>query len=429
MLIEIDTSQLQVGMYIHQIDVAWYHHPFWRRRFLLRSHGDIEKLKDSGARRIWIDDVKGLGISDDVEEPDTRPAIESAGKKKAARWGQPISVHKRPVASAPLRDNRPSRLTGKARGEEIRRASSALNQSKKAVMSMFGDARLGKAVNTKGVEKLVTQISRSVNKDASIILNIARLKNKDEYTFLHSVSVCALMINLARHLGLPEQTSKTMGMAGMLHDVGKMAIPFEILNKPARLSDDEMKVVRNHPERGHDMLSSSGINEPTALDVCLHHHEKMDGSGYPNRIKGEDISLASRMAAICDVYDAITSQRAYNEPFPASKALAHMISWKGHFDRLLLKSFIESLGIWPVGECVLLDNEMLAIVVGEDPLDFTKPTVRPFYSVRKAALVESPEIQIAHERGSARIDALADPSEYGIDNWEILSSRLLEGAV
>lgn len=426
MLIEINADQLQVGMYVHQIDLSWYNHPFWRRRFLLRSEKDLKKLMSAGARTIFIDDKKGIGV-------ETREQAERLILPPHASVSQPVSVRSNPVSHPFGRsvnenffpNDAPKRLTGKARSQEIRRASNTLNQSKKAVMSMFGDARLGKAVNTKGVDKLVSQISKSVNKDASIILNIARLKSKDEYTFLHSVSVCALMINFARNLGLNEQTTKAMGVAGMLHDIGKMSIPGEILNKPARLNDQEMDVVRNHPMRGHEILSLSGINEPMALDVCMHHHEKIDGTGYPKRINGDEISLASRMAAICDVYDAITSQRAYNQPFSASEALAQMIKWKGHFDQLLLKSFIESLGIWPVGAAVRLSNDMLAIVIGEDPQDYTKPVVRTFYSTLHSAETAWRDVQISNGANSPTIETLVDPEEYGICSWHEMSAKLL----
>lgn len=426
MLIEIEVDKLRVGMYVHHIDVSWYNHPFWRRRFLLRSESDRDKLINSGARKVLIDDEKGIGVieCERAASPILAPNGQTSRSTLSSSKPRAQSPN-RPVAENVFRESAPRRLTGRARREEMRRASNTLNQSKKAVMSMFGDARLGKAVNTKGVEKLVSQISKSVNKDASIILNIARLKSKDEYTFLHSVSVCALMINLARTLGLNEQTTKAMGVAGMLHDIGKMSIPAEILNKPARLNDQEMNVVRNHPERGYEILLQSGIEQPLALDVCLHHHEKIDGTGYPNRMSGDDISLASRMAAICDVYDAITSQRAYNSPFSASEALAQMVKWKGHFDQLLLKSFVESLGIWPVGAVVLLSNDMLAIVVGEDPQDYTKPLVRTFYSVERSAETTWRDIQISHAPHGPAIEAMADPSEFGIHNWDEMAAQLL----
>lgn len=421
MLISVGIDQLRVGMYVHSVDIAWFRHPFWRRQFLLRSQDDLDRLLASGARSIVIDDSKGLGLPEPDETP---PAVEhDIPPKLKERRKAPVSQSfTNPYA---VEKDLPQRLTGRARRSEVRRASKTLSRSKAAVMDMFADARLGKAIKTKGIAKLVAQISASVDKDASIILNIARLKTKDEYTFLHSVSVCALMINLARKLGLEPHVVESMGMAGMLHDLGKIAIPEAVLNKPARLSDEEMAVVRNHPQRGYEILSASGSVDSLALDVCLNHHEKMDGTGYPSRTKGEFLSLAARMAAICDVYDAVTSQRSYNTPMSVGDALDMMQSWKGHFDQLLLKAFIESLGLWPIGTLVVLSDGKLGIVIGEDSHDYSQPMVRIFRSIKTGIDLPWRDIRIAHDGHSPTIHHQADPADFGIADWPALSARLL----
>lgn len=425
-LISVAIHELRVGMFVHSVDIAWFRHPFWRRRFLLRSEKDLARLVASGARSVVIDDSKGLGppASEDIPSS-TAKAAQPRARKKGARMAVP---HLQGFDSLyAFEDDVPKRLAGKVRRSEIRRASKTLNRSKAAVMNMFADARLGKAVKTKSISKLVAQISDSVDKDASIILNIARLKRKDEYTFLHSVSVCALMISLARKLGLDPKTVQSMGMAGMLHDLGKIAIPEELLNKPAKLSDTEMALVRNHPQRGYEILAASGSVDNMALDVCLNHHEKMDGTGYPSRTKGEFLSLAARMAAICDVYDAITSQRSYNSPLPVGEALEMMQSWKGHFDQLLLKAFIESLGIWPVGTLVVLSDGTLGIVTGEDAHDFSQPMVRVFYSIKSGCRLPLRDVCISHDGHSLTIRHQAEAADYGIADWPALSARLLDG--
>ena len=199
MLIGIGIDQLRVGMYVHSVDLAWFRHPFWRNRFLLETHEDLERLRDAGAQSVVIDTAKGLdvpvsGIAHERQESEARrPAVGNARKRRNS--APPADDFSNPYAAG---RETPKRLTGRARRTEIRRATKTLNRSKTAVMTMFADARMGKAIKTKGISKLVEQISASVSEDASIILNIARLKTKDEYTFLHSVSVCALMINLAR---------------------------------------------------------------------------------------------------------------------------------------------------------------------------------------------------------------------------------------
>jgi len=140
------------------------------------------------------------------------------------------------------------------------------------------------------------------------------------------------MVSLARQLGLSEDLVREAGLAGLLHDVGKMTMPVEVLNKPGSLTDAEFVVMRSHPERGHALLLAAGSIPASALDVCLHHHEKYDGSGYPYRLQGEAISLFARMGAVCDVYDAITSNRPYKKAWNPAESLARMAQWTGHFD-------------------------------------------------------------------------------------------------
>jgi HD-GYP domain-containing protein (c-di-GMP phosphodiesterase class II) len=406
MLIEITAEQLRVGMYVHSLDLSWYNHPFWRRRFLINNEADLTTLLALGTRAIVIDDSKGLAPQpkhDPVPDVASPPVTLASTKLEVT----PVSFKPAPKAPVPNGpDSKPIPLVGAARETEMLRASKMLHRSKTEVMTLFGNARMGKSISTRKITNLVAHISDSVTKDPSIILNVARLKTKDEYTFLHSVSVCALMINLGRKLGLDEVVVQDLGMAGMLHDLGKMTIPDLILNKPAKLDEEEWRIVRSHPEKGHAILSSAKCGTETALDVCLNHHEKMDGTGYPNKIKGEDLSLAARMAAICDVYDAITSQRSYNAPLSGAVALSKMLSWQGHFDQTLLRSFIESLGISPIGCVVELTDGKYAVVIGENPEDFSQPVVRTFYDPENEQPPMQKDIHISRETGAVQVHAI-----------------------
>jgi putative nucleotidyltransferase with HDIG domain len=270
---------------------------------------------------------------------------------------------------------------------ELDRARKILESSKAAVTQMFGEARLGRAISFDLAMPLVEEIAASVQRDASAMLKVTRLKSKNEYTYMHSVAVCALMINFARHLGLPEHEVRDVGMAGMLHDIGKMATPLEVLDKPGALTDAEMQLIRDHPLQGHAMIADSPGIGAAALDVCLHHHERYDGKGYPFGLTGEQLSLHARMSAICDVYDAVTSDRPYKRPWSPNEALARMLEWEGHFDPGLLDSFIASLGIPPLGSLVRLRSNRLALVTGAAPADPSAPSVRAFYAVETPCFV------------------------------------------
>lgn len=405
-------------MFVHSLECSWLDHPFWRSRFLLTDPDQLEIILSSDVRWVEIDDRKGKGpLKPEPARPSARvkkPSIVSASPKTTIM--QPI-VH-------PVERREIKRLAPRERAAEVRRASSAIKRSRTEVMNLFEDARLGNSVKSDKMAPLVERISSSVNIDPTIILNIARLKTKDEYTYLHSVAVCALMINLGRKLRLPEAQIHDIGMAGLLHDVGKTSIPDEILLKPGKLEEAEWTTVRNHPQRGHDMLSASeGVSE-IALEVCLRHHEKMDGTGYPGKLAAEDLSVFTRMSSICDVYDAITSQRPYNVPLSASRALAKMQSWSGHFDQLILRDFVDSLGILPVGTLVRLDRNELAVVIGESPSDFSAPIVRSFHSLDKDAAIEHQDIDTGRPK-SRNLVAVENPEDMGFSDWPAMASNLM----
>jgi len=410
-IVRVPIDQLQIGMFVHELDLSWHRHPFLFNKFTLRSQREIDAISETGLQFVAVDITRGIA-------PPKMP-----GRKTVGVSGTRLDSSS--AAAQPARPIPPicSKLDHE---QEVRKASKLISKSKKSVLKLFDDARLGRAVNHKKMVPLIDQILETVDKDPSIILNVARLKTKDEYTYLHSVSVCALMMNFARRLNLGEDKVRELGMAGMLHDVGKMVVPEMILNKPGRLENDEIDIVRTHPAMGHQILSASKNIHPTALDVCLNHHEKMDGTGYPSKLDGNELSLAARMAAICDVYDAVTSQRSYNQPWSASEALARMQQWTGHFDQILLRSFIESLGIMPKGSVVRLSNRSLAIVIGEDPGDFAQAKVRSFYDLERRDTINPCDIQLSRARPDVSIVCQEDPKKFGFKDDELVAIAALE---
>ncbi len=356
----IRIEQVRLGMHIVAFEGSWFRHPFWRARFLLKDAADLEAIRGCGLDTLIIDDALGLGP---VDEPAAPASV------VAEAVANPVAV---PQALAPIqRVSTP---------DEEQRAAEIVRHSKRAVTRMFGEARLGHAVRPSDVEPLVDDIAESVARDGAALIKVTRLKKKNEYTYLHSVAVCALMINLARQMGLGEGVVRELGMAGLLHDIGKMSVPDKVLDKPGALDDREMTLIRKHPQMGHDLLQKTAELSPIALDVCLHHHERLDGTGYPFGLSGEQLSLYARMGAVCDVYDAVTSRRPYKEPWSPAEALAKMLTWDGHFDRQVLHAFIRSIGIFPVGALVRLRSNRLGLVIGANNRAPTLPLVRAFYT-------------------------------------------------
>lgn len=400
-------------MYIHGLEGSWLTHPFWKTKFLLTDPDDLAALRDSGIEAVLIDDEKGTA----PEAGSAEPLPSAAPVPDVAPAPSPAATPIRARRAVPL----PDRCSA---GEEMQRAAKILGKSKRAVNRLFAEVRMGKAVNGGEVLPLVEDVSSSVSRNPSALISIARIRSKDEYTYVHSVAVCALMINLGRQLGLDEGVVRDLGVAGLLHDVGKVATPPEVLNKPGKLTDAEFVIMRSHPERGHEVLTrSEGVPE-MALDVCLHHHERIDGTGYPHGLKGEEISLASRIASVCDVYDAISSNRPYKEAWGAADSLANMYRWEGHFDKRLLNAFIRSVGIYPVGSLVKMRSGRIGLVIDQNTDDLTAPLVRIFTKPDRGPLTFH-DLDLSRPDCDDLITGREDPERWGLTPWEDFWTELI----
>ncbi|QTN29333.1 HD-GYP domain-containing protein [Rhodoferax sp. AJA081-3] len=396
MLKKINVDQLTVGMHLKEFCGSWMEHPFWRTGFVITDPKDIAAVLGSSIKEVWIDTSKGLdtsGSTPSVTEAESEAQVEQQLQQLAAtdqRELAPVSI-----------------------GAELERAAKICFQSKQAVISMFQEARMGKAVDIGGAQQLVEDISDSVARNPGALISLARLKTVDDYTYMHSVAVCAMMVGLSKQLGLDEAQTRSAGMAGLMHDLGKALMPMEVLNKPGKLSPAEFNVIKTHPSEGHRLLSSGDKVDALVLDVCLHHHEKTDGSGYPKGLKADEISLFAKMGAVCDVYDAITSNRPYKSGWDPAESLRKMAEWaNGHFDGKVFQAFVKSLGIYPIGSLVKLTSGRLGVVVEQTGKSLTTPSVKVFFSTKSNLRIPPEVIDLSLPGVTEKIVSREDPAKW-----------------
>lgn len=390
MLKKIPVSELVLGMHIHEFCRPATDEPSWA------SQVDIElddaqllgQIQQSAVKEVWIDTHLGL-----------KPGMASA---------------------TALQEDEFTCTAAACMAKELTRAKLICGRAKTAVMTMFSEAKMGRAMNVADVELLVEEISNSIVRHPHALISLSRLKTSDEYTYMHSVAVCALMVALARRMRLSEDKVREAGVAGLMHDVGKMMIAPDILNKPGRLTAEEFQAMKYHPEAGLKILQESHQVNATVLDVCLHHHEKVDGSGYPDGLVGEQISLFARMGAICDVYDAVTSERPYKKGWGAARSIREMANWKGHFDEQIFQTFVKTLGIYPIGTLVSLESGRLAVVIEQNEQSLLLPKVKIFMSARTRRALEHKVINLASQQEHDTIISVESPEDWDLADFDEL---------
>ncbi len=401
MLKRINVEHLKLGMHLHQLCGSWLSHPFWRTSFLLNDPKDLQGILDSGIQEVWIDVGKGFDVDPGQSNEEMEEPLDHEPTAVAGRIGE-LPRHTET-------------------SKETLHAARIFARSKKVVVSMFQEVRMGHAIKVADALPLVEEIYLSVMRNPGALISLARLKTVDNYTYMHSLAVCALMIALAQQLQLDERQACEAGLAGLLHDVGKMAIPLEVLNKSGKLTEAESALMRTHPEQGYKMLLQAiGISK-VVRDVCLQHHEKADASGYPQRLGADVTALFAKMCAVCDVYDAITSDRPYKKAWNPAEALREMAQrTHGHFEITLFQAFVKTVGIYPVGTLVRLQSGRLGVVVDQSRRSLLAPLVKVFFSTKSQVRLAPEIVDLASPGCSDKIVAFENPDEWDFPDMEAL---------
>lgn len=346
---KIHVSELNAGMYVCAPDRPWLETPFLFQGFWIRNQSDIDAVRHV-CNYVYVDAQRSL-------DPGALTAM--SGLLLAPGTAAQPTQAKPPLA--PLED-------------ELPQARAVRTQTLDYVGHVFEDVRLGHSLDLADAKTVVSDMVDSIVRNPNAQLCLAQLKDRDAYTAQHSVNVCVLSVSFGRYLGMPEKELNLLGLGALLHDIGKLQTPLEILNKPDQLTDDEFRIMQGHPGHGHDILRRIRGIPDSALDIAFTHHERLGGHGYPNRLQEHQISTWSRLVAVVDVYDAITSDRAYHNGMTATEALTRMYQWRERdFDVAMLEQFIQCIGIYPVGTLVELTSGEVGIVICVNPQTRLRP--------------------------------------------------------
>lgn len=389
MIKKVAIEELQPGMHIERFDCGWLDHPFLFNSKRIKSQGDIERLKDWGVTHAYIEDGQRPEPAPprvERQRPPPPVAFEHIITPQTARVD-------RELRHIPIR-------------HEIVRAQKVRQRASQAAKNILADVQAGKKIQTREAVAAVSELDNSIchNKDALFLL--MRLRKKDEYTFDHSVSVGVLLLAFCRSMGFDEETTRAIGLGGLLHDVGKMAVPLAILNKPSALNEDEFKKIQQHVVYCREILATTHNLPLPAAQIATEHHERFDGTGYPNGLTADAISLGGQMASITDVFDALTSDRCYRNGIDQVEVLRKLYGWsRSHFNEGLVHRFIRCIGVYPAGTLVQLESGMLGVVV-ESTDNLLRPVVRLIYDTRHDWAIREKDIDLSKPSGKGGEDRI-----------------------
>jgi len=381
-------------MYISDLNAEWIPHSNLRKKGVIKNDAVIAKIKQLGVTDIYIDTSQG----GDSEDALTSAEVDARNEAELQDVG----------AMAPLM--RPKL----GLEDELHAATRIHSEALGLVSNLVNDVREKKPIALEAFEEVADGMIDSVLRNHNALSCLGRIREKDSYLMEHSVNLAVLMSVFGKSLGLDRTTMQHIAVGAMLHDIGKIMIPDEILHKPDRLTEKEFEIMKLHARFSRELLQKTEGMPVLAVTVAAQHHEKMDGSGYPEGLCGHEISPYGRMAAVVDVYDAITADRVYHRGITPSAALKKLLEWSHHLDSSLVRHFIRSVGIYPVGSCVLMESGRLAVVVQANDFDQRLPVVKMVYHTRFRSFIKVETVDLAKPSVQDRIVRAVDPYDYKI---------------
>ncbi len=419
----ITVDELGVGMYVAGLDKPWMETAAFRHRMTITDAAQVQALKRCGVQCVDIETVPPGDALGAVPVPVDQFAHAGPELAAASVTCEPTALPKTAPATT-VSAEKPSTSFD----EELPLALAAYADAKGIVQRAMFDVRMGREINTDAVGKVVDGLVDSVLRNADALTSLSRLKSFDEYTFFHSVNTSVLALALGRNLSMDRETLHVLGCGTLLHDIGKMAIPLEILNKPGRYAPDEYEVMKQHALRGADLLRhTTGLREG-AIRPALEHHERMDGTGYPFGRTRAELTQFGLIGSVVDIYDAMTSDRVYHKAMPPYQALQFVfkLSREGHLDPDMVQRFIKCVSVYPVGSCVALTTNEIAIVTQVHSDRLLMPKVLIVQDAESRACTPW-ELDLAEQLGQPvrAISLVLDPVTVGIEPSQHLATPTL----
>ena len=376
MIKKIKTEQLKIGMYVHDFNCDKADEHVFISKALIKTEKAIQILDSWGIKEVYIDTLQGL----DVERRKTNNKV-TRDRRNGSHKMQG-SGHSPPPDTTPLK-------------EEVKIANTIKKEAVDIMQQAMVAAEEGKDIDVGNAFQLVEKMEKSVSRNKDALLLLTRMRRKDEYTLMHSISVSSLVLAFCNFSGIDYNMTINLAIGALLHDIGKTKIPIAILNKPGKLNPEEYTIIQKHAEYSADILADKSELPSEVFDIALHHHERRDGSGYPDGLKGDAIGFGPKVVSLCDVYDAITSDRCYQNGIDKVGGLKILYDGSNlHFDKKLAYDFIRFIGVYPIGTCIKLENELVGVVTGSSG-NLLQPVVRLFYSDKKKAAIRIQEINLS----------------------------------
>jgi HD-GYP domain-containing protein (c-di-GMP phosphodiesterase class II) len=412
--VKVEAKDLYIGLYVNSLDRPWLGTPFLTQGFFINSTEDIQQLQEH-CSYVMVDSTKSRFLAGStIEQAYNRRMRPPTRAKLDERPRVPVSQIFSDRSIKTYRDDTPWE-------DEQPRASKALDTLSADINEIFSEVVEGGNINVIKLRQCVMPIVDSISRNPDACLWVSRLKQHDEYTYQHSLGAAIWSVSLGRQLGLPRHDLRSLAMGCMLMDVGKLRVDPKLLQANRELTTEETAELASHVSYGLEILQQSTVVNQDVVDIVAHHHERHDGSGYPNGLTRDEIPAFARIAAIVDTYDAITSKREYAQAFSPTDAIKLLYSSRDtDFQAELVEAFIQAIGIYPAGTLVELSSGEVAVVVAEYRARRLRPKVMVLLDANKNKLAKSKLVDLKEELENKQAQSVTivkglDPDAYGID--------------